>query len=339
MNFILGISVIGTVTSIYLGLQFIANGRKTSNANYYLGILFMLIALRIGKFLIQELAAESIQSMYFNVMHASYLALGPIVWFYIRSHFSLAQPRPNKIVHLAPALVLLLTAFSARHFLGESIWIWIYWMIQVHPLFYVISSWKSIKKEIDWATLSISKSTWLYSILGSVLLIASMNALYFVFLFPFYLVTSSLIVLTCYLIISMAFSGKLNAVLRVPGKKYKNLRLSSEEITQIWNKAWILLTQDDLFLNENLKLAHLSNQLNTSQHIVSMVINTCSGKNFSDLINSMRIERAQQKIAEEKGKKILAVALESGFTSLSAFNRAFKKNTGLKPSEYRSKIS
>ena len=60
---------------------------------------------------------------------------------------------------------------------------------------------------------------------------------------------------------------------------------------------------------------------------------------FNSYINSLRIGRAQQKITQEADKKILAIALECGFTSLSTFNQAFKKNTGLNPSEYRSTVN
>ncbi len=336
MTFILSISTIGAITGIYLGFQFIANGKKFSNSNYYLGIFFLLLAIRIGKLLIQELGAEVIQELYFNVMHASYLALGPIIWLYIMSYFSFPNHRKN-IVHFIPALTLLLLAFQSRQILGEYIWINIYWSIQVHPLIYVLISWKFLNQRIPSMKPTINQVIWLRSVLGSVLMIAVMNALYFVFHFPFYVVTSFLLLLTTYLIVSLAFNGKLNVVIGKSDKKYKNLNVKSEEIKDLWKNARELLKNNELFLDDTLKLVHVSDQLNTPPHVLSMVINSCSGQNFTDYINSLRIERAQQKLSEERSKKILAIAMESGFSTLSAFNKAFKKTTGLKPSEYRSR--
>ncbi len=337
MTFIQGFCLIGVITGVYLGIQFITVGRKSSNTNYYLGLFFLLIAFRIGKLLIQEMGSETIQSIYFNVMHASYLALGPVTWLYIRSYRSSPQGMVNNMFHFIPSMVLLITAFPARQLLGESVWIIFYWIIQLHPLLYVISAWKFLKQSVHSNRPPVNQLIWLKSIIGSVLVIATMNVSYFIFHFPFYLVTSSLLILTSYLIISLAFSGKQNVVIGKNDKKYKNLRVSSEEIHAIWNNAKELLSKKELFLNEALKLAHVSRQLNTPPHVLSMVINTCSGKNFTDYINSMRIEKAQQKLFEERNKKILTIALESGFSSLSAFNKAFKKKTGLNPSEYRSK--
>ena len=65
------------------------------------------------------------------------------------------------------------------------------------------------------------------------------------------------------------------------------------------------------------------------------------GKSFFDLINSYRIEEAKKMIKEPEDEKmtISEVMYKVGFNSKSSFNTAFKKYTGLTPSEYKSQIS
>jgi len=94
MDFILGFSLIGSVTSLFLGFQFLSKGAQATS-NFYLGAFFLLIALRVGKLPMQELTSGGVQSFYFNIMHASYLGLGPVVWHYIRTCLLYTSPSPR----------------------------------------------------------------------------------------------------------------------------------------------------------------------------------------------------------------------------------------------------
>ena len=69
---------------------------------------------------------------------------------------------------------------------------------------------------------------------------------------------------------------------------------------------------------------------------LSQVINTEHNKNFREFINTLRIKEAE-KLLKETSLKIEAVAYETGFNTISTFNIAFKKETGITPSEYRKK--
>jgi AraC-like DNA-binding protein len=60
-------------------------------------------------------------------------------------------------------------------------------------------------------------------------------------------------------------------------------------------------------------------------------------KTPSDFINQCRVDDAKKKLTEPKNKKksLQQIAQEVGFSSLSSFNRAFKKTTGKTPSQFR----
>jgi AraC-like DNA-binding protein len=71
-------------------------------------------------------------------------------------------------------------------------------------------------------------------------------------------------------------------------------------------------------------------------NILSQVINTFERKSFYDYINGQRIEEFKKVIATPDSRQftLLALAFECGFNSKTAFNRNFRKSTGLSPSEY-----
>ena len=91
------------------------------------------------------------------------------------------------------------------------------------------------------------------------------------------------------------------------------------------------------YLNADLSLPLLATKLQIPPHILSRLINEKFKLNFFDFINSYRVEEVKTKLNSSKfdSLSLLGIALESGFNSKSAFNRVFKKFTGLTPSEYK----
>jgi AraC-like DNA-binding protein len=62
---------------------------------------------------------------------------------------------------------------------------------------------------------------------------------------------------------------------------------------------------------------------------------------YNDFINKYRVEEVKVRFSdpENKNKTVLEIMYETGFYSKSVFNTAFKKFTGMTPSEYRKKMS
>lgn len=101
------------------------------------------------------------------------------------------------------------------------------------------------------------------------------------------------------------------------------------------------LEEQKPFLDPEVSLADLAQQLQASPRQVSVLINKGMGKSFFDLINSYRIEEAKRILKEstDPGLTVLEVMYEVGFNSKSSFNTAFKKYTGLTPTAYKNRIS
>lgn len=118
--------------------------------------------------------------------------------------------------------------------------------------------------------------------------------------------------------------------------KYEKSGLSNTELQSLHQKLTQIMTDEKLYKNPDLTLAELSQKLNIHTNILSQVINSAEGKNFYDYINSQRVEEFKKLILLPENEKftLLSVAFECGFNSKTAFNRNFKKATGLSPSEY-----
>ena len=60
-------------------------------------------------------------------------------------------------------------------------------------------------------------------------------------------------------------------------------------------------------------------------------------KNFYTLINEYRVQEVIRRMNDKQYQMytLLAIALDAGFNSKSAFNRIFKQITGKTPSEYK----
>ena len=81
----------------------------------------------------------------------------------------------------------------------------------------------------------------------------------------------------------------------------------------------------------------LAGKISISPRYLSDLINRSFNQNFFDFINTYRIEEAKKMLTHDTGgrRTVLEVLYDSGFNSKSAFNNAFKKYTGITPTEYR----
>lgn len=116
--------------------------------------------------------------------------------------------------------------------------------------------------------------------------------------------------------------------------RYTTSTLSEKEAKAINKKLINRLAKDDIYLEADLSLHKLAEEIDVKPHNLSQVINQYHQKHFHDFINMYRIEEAK-KLLLETSLKIEAVAFDSGFNSISTFNVAFKKETGLTPSKFR----
>lgn len=110
--------------------------------------------------------------------------------------------------------------------------------------------------------------------------------------------------------------------------------------TSLFERISDLVVNDTLYLEPDISLARLGKILGTSPQKISKVINQYAYQNFNDFINYYRIQEAKQLLVDNTKKNftISSIAFDTGFSSLSSFNSAFKKFEAMTPSAYRKSI-
>ncbi len=104
-----------------------------------------------------------------------------------------------------------------------------------------------------------------------------------------------------------------------------------------FQKLELLCKDQHIYTDSTLNREKVAEKLGISAGYVSQIINTITGDNFAHYINQYRVEAVKEMISnsEYENYNLLAMGLESGFTSKTTFYKAFKKVTGQTPNEYK----
>jgi AraC-like DNA-binding protein len=121
--------------------------------------------------------------------------------------------------------------------------------------------------------------------------------------------------------------------------KYKDSPLQPDFAEECVDKPTGLMEKEKLYCDAGISLQSLAERLSISPHILSQVLNERLKRNFSDFINSYRIEEAKRILESRAGgqRKISVTALDVGFNTMAAFYKAFKKHTGGTPGDFQKK--
>jgi len=98
------------------------------------------------------------------------------------------------------------------------------------------------------------------------------------------------------------------------------------------------MTTQKPYLNSDLSIATLSEQVSIPTHRLRRIINQGMGfRNFSSFLAHYRIADVQAALADPQQARtqILTIALDHGFSSISTFNRVFKAETSQTATAYR----
>lgn len=139
------------------------------------------------------------------------------------------------------------------------------------------------------------------------------------------------------LLISFLLIFSRRYIAREKKKKYLASTLEPWQAQHYRQKLLTLMEEEKPYIDPDITVEKLSKRLAVSEKHLSQVLNESLNLNFNNFINKYRVEEAKRKIVDPKEKDfvILKIAYDVGFNSKSVFNAAFKKFTGLSPSEYR----
>ncbi|WP_354120118.1 helix-turn-helix domain-containing protein [Bradyrhizobium sp. LA6.12] len=99
-----------------------------------------------------------------------------------------------------------------------------------------------------------------------------------------------------------------------------------------------LMTVERTYRQEGLAIGALAARLEVPEHRLRQAINEGLGyRNFNAFLNRYRIEDARLALSDATQREVpvLTIAMDAGFQSIGPFNRAFKAETGVTPTEFR----
>lgn len=140
------------------------------------------------------------------------------------------------------------------------------------------------------------------------------------------------IVWTCYWL----FGAKREALAFGDQASSKTAQTPIEQ--QLMTQLETIMQSEEAFKRADLTIVTLAKKMAVTQHRLRQLINQKLGyQNFNNFVNSYRIEAVKTALRDpnQMHLPILTIALDSGFNSLTTFNRAFRESEDITPSTYR----
>ncbi|MEW6983987.1 helix-turn-helix domain-containing protein [Colwelliaceae bacterium 6471] len=282
---------------------------------------------------------------------------GPLLYLYTVS-FTRADKVSTLIWGLLAAGPVFGALFKSAHFywidggFSQQVWYWFFMLVSIQLACCLAACWLRIKAhhidikqnlsnlekaKVDWLKLLIAGYALLLMIemvkmsarivgldvLESMRLVVSISECIFIFLIGFWGISKPEI--------------HFDQVLVKANSKYSNSTLSKNSALELITQLNALMQNEEVFLDNEVSLASLSEHLKVTPHHLSQALNEQLGQNFYDFVNSARIERAKTMLADAGFQKlpIIDVAYQVGFNNKTSFNNAFKKYTQTTPSQFR----
>jgi len=364
------ITIITTFQLLLLAIVIINYQKGKRVSNKILSVFMLSNSLLVGNFVAFRMQVLSINDLPFLYLigSSSYLLLGPLLYLYTRSLcYQDFQFRKREWLHFLP--FILISAFLIIHYYARlaavgnepsvpfrymTFWDSVIKNVTLHLqiLIYMILILRTLYtyrrglKELFSSIEKINLSWLLFLILGFILMwlmdVGSFVLIIMNFNDPevhnvllFFSLTINFIFATVIVYRGLKHPELFSGIEEKP--KYAKSRLTRKETEKYVEEVTAYMKNEKPYLEPSLSLNELAGKLNLSSRYLSQAINDSLNQNFFDFINSYRIEEAKAHFSNPSNKKktILEILYEVGFNSKSVFNNAFKKHTGMTPTEFR----
>jgi AraC-like DNA-binding protein len=327
-NMILTLASLGLCQALLLCFYLVTLKKGNRKSNVLLALVLFGLTIRIGKSVLgYYIPLDAWQR---NIGISGVFISGPCLWFYGISLFEKNKHFSNyNYLHLLPFLIFV-SLIGIIPSDGEFAIFWNYGIIVFHLMIYLLlSSLYLIKNRFNASNETLG---WYRNILIGI---------YFVWIhylgnflnITLYYIEGPLFYTFLIYAFSYLFLNRRNFIL----DKYGSSNLDKNASRDLFQKVKILFTEQRIFLEPGISISTVAEKLSISSRIVSQVINENEQQNFYEFVNHYRIENAKALLIDLKNlnEKIATIAFEAGFGTVTSFNVAFKKKTGMTPSEYR----
>ncbi|WP_448564830.1 helix-turn-helix domain-containing protein [Thalassotalea ganghwensis] len=283
--------------------------------------------------------------------------LGPLLYLYTVSFTQTEKPSTFTWGLLAAGPVFGVF-FKSAHFyfidggFSQYVWYWFFMLVSIQLVCCLVACWLRIKVHHEnikqnLSNLEKAKVDWLKLIIAGYVILLVIEMIKMSARFMGFEVFESMrlavSISECIFIFLIGFWGiskpeiHFEQVLVKANSKYDNSTLTKNSAQKLINQLNFLMRNEEVFMDNEVSLASLAENLDVTPHHLSQALNEQLGQNFYDFINSARIERAKQMLADAAFQKlpIIDVAYQVGFNNKTSFNNAFKKYTQTTPSQFR----
>lgn len=319
---------LGAFNVLIIGSYYGLFKRKRSKADYFLALLSLLLAVRVGVSCIYyfgKVPEELIQAG----LTASVL-IGPVLFYLVRFHlYSESRTTSQDWIHYLFLLLGLAFAWISFDFLAwdSTLRFTFHGVLTIYMIGIAII-WRKEIFGIFTREKPIDKNTLGGVIIYFAVVVACLG--FAVSLFSSYILGPLIFSLVLYLTI-----GILIKVERTEKKAYHQKQIDEKQFEKLNYKLTQLMEVEEAYQNPNLKLESLASQLSISKHLLSQLLNDNLNQSFNQYINSYRVNAACKLLSENKPYSMEAIGYEVGFHSRSSFFSAFKNIKGTTPSQFK----
>jgi len=348
INFVISF---GAMQGLIIGVFLLIKGYKSKQENFYLALILIGFAAILGRVVIIGLY-QNHSWVFINLNFI--LLISPAFYFYAKE-FSITNNNALKFNywHYLPFLIVNLGYLLFHISFKNSVHYQTYLIniIKVNDGFSIVyfSIYLYLTHKII-IELNSSRAEGLYPILKKLIFIfigffviwlvyISAELVYFQYrmdLIYYYPMMLILAVILYYMSLEVIVNDRFLFNIKEITKR-KTFILDEDESKNLLNQLTLFMNEEKPFLEGDISLITLASSINVNPKALSYILNEHMHKNFNQYINDWRIDEVKKRLnnKEYSHLKMLTIAFDCGFNSKSTFNLAFKKTTGLSPSEYR----
>jgi AraC-like DNA-binding protein len=321
------ISSLGVIQALLLCIYLFS--LKDKKANTFLALMLLALIIRVGKSIFNNYMP--LDAWIRNLGISGILMTGPFLWFYGKALFEKKDFSNRHYLHLIPWILFVVLCRIIPNE-GDFISFFIYSMVLLHLAVYLVVCYVYIRKNLQGARLM----PWYRNIVIGVTFIWFLYVGIFIGFIPLYILGAIVFSFLIYIFSYLLLKRHVFAL-----EKYSNSAINQVTSKQLLQQVKELFETKEIYLDSTISLKGVAESLSTSPREISQVINESAQMNFSEFINHYRIARAKVLLADPNylQEKIETIAYDCGFGNVTSFNLAFKADTRMTPSQYRSQFS
>ncbi len=337
---------------------------STRNINVFLGLFFFSLAINVLHAVILRVPHVAIQS----VPHVLYIG-APFAFLYAPSLFyyiaklthGIKKSKPIHLFHLLPFVLFMIYLSFDFYFLAAerkiemvltnsviSYRFWVFLTIGLHIqiIYYIghsvfcLRNYEVYLRTINSLNEKINLS-WVKFIFISIFVLWIIDLTRFLIhsidvrlLYTLEAVLFITFLGLCYIILYKAVNHSRIFNTEIKENKKNSLSALSAEI--YLKKLLRYMKSEKPYKDPDINLIELGQKVGIPHRSLSEVINNTLNQNFHEFINSYRVRESERLLRESsRFKTVLEVIYEVGFNSKSSFHSAFKKNTGMTPTQFK----